>query len=61
MALDELKDTDVVDNSNAVNFVMEKDLFETFGDIKVEFVGNGYHVAPANQDESDCSSCSGCN
>lgn len=60
MALDELKDTDVVDSSNAVSFVMESELYDTFGDIKVEFVGNGYHVAPANQSESECGSCSGC-
>lgn len=39
---------------------MDKDLFEQVGEMKVEFLGNGYHVAPANQDESaDCGSCGG--
>lgn len=41
-------------------FVMEKDLHDNMGDIKVDFVGNGYYVAPANQAQSDCSSCSSC-
>jgi len=40
---------------------MDKDLYDQIGEMKVEFVGNGYYVAPANQTESGCSSCgSGC-
>jgi hypothetical protein len=61
LALDELKDTDVVDSDNEISFVMESELYDSFGDIKVEFVGNGYHVAPVDQAPSDCSSCSSCN
>jgi len=40
-------------------FVMDKDLHEQMGDVKVEFMGNGYLVAPVSQGESDCSSCGG--
>lgn len=59
LALDELKDTDLVDASNGINFVMDKDVFEQMGDVKVDFVGNGYYVAPVNQGESACGSCGG--
>jgi len=38
---------------------MDKDLFDQVGEMKVEFLGNGYYVAPANQEQSDCSSCGG--
>ena len=39
---------------------MEKDLFEGLGEVKVEFMGNGYAVTPVNSAPSDCSSCSSC-
>jgi hypothetical protein len=38
---------------------MEEFVYDQFGDFKVEFMGGGYHVAPADQEESDCDSCSG--
>ena len=38
---------------------MDKELHEKMGDFKVEFLGDGYRVAPVNQEPSDCSSCSG--
>ncbi|WP_430883862.1 hypothetical protein [Fusibacter sp. JL216-2] len=38
---------------------MDKDLHAQMGDIKVEFMGNGYMVVPVNQGASDCSSCGG--
>jgi len=39
---------------------MDKDLFDQVGEMKVEFLGNGYYVAPASQGEAaDCSSCGG--
>ncbi len=39
---------------------MDKDLFEQVGEMKVEFLGNGYYVAPVSQGESaDCNSCGG--
>lgn len=50
----------MVDEAEGVSFVMDKELHEQMGDIKVEFVGNGYYVAPVNQAPSDCSSCSSC-
>ncbi len=38
---------------------MDKDLYEQVGDMKVEYLGNGYYVAPVEQSPSDCSSCGG--
>lgn len=38
---------------------MDKDLFDQVGEMKVEFLGNGYYVAPASQEQADCSSCGG--
>ena len=60
LSLDGIKDTDLKDDSNDIVFIMDKDLFEQVGEMKVEFLGNGYYVAPAAQGESaDCGSCGG--
>lgn len=59
LALDELKEDDVKDTFEETNFIMEKYVFEQFGDFRVEYSGGGYLVAPTDQQESDCSSCSG--
>ena len=59
LALDEVKDSDLIDESNEVKFIMDKEVYDTMGEIKVEFVGNGFYVAPVNQVESGCSSCGG--
>jgi hypothetical protein len=59
LSLDEKKDSDVLDDTNDIDFVMDKELYDTMGEIKVEFMGNGYMVAPVNQSQSDCSSCGG--
>ena len=60
LALDEAKEADFSQKQGDINFVMDKALFETLGDIRVEFVGNGYLVQPVEQGESGCGSCSGC-
>jgi Fe-S cluster assembly iron-binding protein IscA len=60
LSLDEAKETDLVDDSNEIVFIMDKDLFDQVGEMKVEFLGNGYQVIPVNQPESSCGSCSGC-
>lgn len=60
MALDELKETDEKDDTHPVMFVMEKDLYDSMGEIKVEFQGNGYYVAPVVTSGSNCSSCDSC-
>jgi hypothetical protein len=39
---------------------MDKEVHETMGNVKVEFVGNGYQVVPVDQAPSDCSSCTSC-
>jgi iron-sulfur cluster insertion protein len=59
LALDEIKDTDLIDESGELKFIMDKDVYEQMGEVKVEFVGNGYHVASVNEVESGCSSCGG--
>lgn len=59
LALDAKKDNDVVDDTNDITFVMEKELYDKMGEIKVEFMGEGYLVAPVVQAESACGSCGG--
>lgn len=59
LALDAAKETDLQDTSNEVTFVMDQGLFEQLGEVKVEYVGNGYFVSPVNQVESGCSGCGG--
>ncbi|SCZ78631.1 hypothetical protein [Acidaminobacter hydrogenoformans] len=60
LALDDVKEADFSHKQGEINFVMDKELFENLGDIKVEFVGNGYLVQPVEQAEGGCGSCSGC-
>lgn len=60
LSLDEAKETDLVDESNDIVFIMDQDLYNQVGEMKIEFLGNGYHVIPVNQPEAACGSCSGC-
>lgn len=60
LTLDELTDTDVKDDTNAVTFIMNKDVYEQIGDMLVELTNGGYLVRPMMQEESACGSCSGC-
>lgn len=59
LALDELKDEDMTCNFEGINFVMEKTVYDQFGDFKVEYQGGGYIVTPVNQEPGGCGSCSG--
>ena len=60
LALDEFnEEKDLVDESTGIKFIMDQSVFEQMGDVKVEFQGNGYHVAPMAQAESACGSCGG--
>ena len=59
LALDEKNDSDLEYLSDGLNFIMDREVYEQFGDIIVEFTGGGYLVKPVNQPESACSSCSG--
>lgn len=59
ISLDEKNEDDVADESNDVTFIMEKDIYDQMGDMKVEFQGNGYMVTPVDQAPSSCGSCSG--
>lgn len=59
LALDEIKDGDVVYQYEGLNFIMESSIFEEFGDFAVEYLGEGYRVAPVNQPPSACGTCGG--
>ena len=60
LTLDELDaEKDLVDDSNDVNFIMAKDIYDQIGDMLVELTSGGYLVKPVDQQESDCGSCSG--
>ncbi len=61
LALDEQKDSDLAFAVNDVNFIMDKDAYDEFGDMKIEFMNGGYMVKPADFDESasGCGSCGG--
>ena len=64
LALDEQKDEDLIYEEDGVKFLMEKDVFEQFGEFHVEYTDSGYIVQPTNQTGGDgaCSSCAGgCN
>lgn len=59
LGLDPVKETDITEEQFGIQFVMDKDIYEAAGEIRVEWMGNGYMVIPVNQPESACSSCSG--
>lgn len=61
LALDEQKETDMLDESTGVKFITEKDLFDQYGNFKVESVGQGFRVIPdSTSGDSGCGGCSGC-
>ena len=59
LALDEQKEDDLLDDSNEVKFIMEKDLYETFGDITIDQTPRGFTVTPSKTQDSACGSCGG--
>ncbi len=60
LGLDNVNDNDFTEVVNGINFVVEKSVYDTVGEIKVEWVGNGYSVQPVKAQESACGSCSSC-
>ena len=60
LGLDNVNDTDFTEVVNGINFVVEQSVFDTVGEIKVEWVGNGYSVQPVTVQASACGSCSSC-
>ncbi|MDN5352608.1 MAG: iron-sulfur cluster insertion protein [Clostridiales bacterium] len=60
LGLDDANEQDLVETVNGVNFVLEKSVYDTVGEIKIEWVGNGYSVQPVNPQPSSCGSCSSC-
>ena len=62
LALDQLEDEDLTYEFDGLNFVMNEEEFEAFGDIVIEDTGYGFKVIPESEvgKESACGSCSGC-
>lgn len=62
LALDDQKEADLTDLHGEVRFVIDRELFDTLGDIKIEHVDGGYLVVPVvpTGAEGGCSTCSGC-
>lgn len=60
LGLDNINDEDVTEVVEGINFVLEKSVFDSVGEIKVEWVGNGYSVQPVTVQPSACGSCSSC-
>jgi Fe-S cluster assembly iron-binding protein IscA len=60
LGLDNINEDDLTEVINGVNFVLEKSVYDTVGEIKVEWVGNGYSVQPVVVAPSACGSCTSC-
>lgn len=54
LGLDQVKEDDLVENIDGVNFIMEKYLEETFGQLEVRWNGYSYAVAPVRGGSSNC-------
>jgi len=59
LTMDELTETDLVDESNDIKFIMGKDIHDQVGDVMVKLTDGGYLVKPMIETESACGSCSG--
>lgn len=60
LGLDNVSDADYTEEIEGVNFVIDKQTFDSLGEIKVEWMGNGYAVRPVNFTPPSCGSCSSC-
>ncbi|MDO4799998.1 MAG: hypothetical protein Q4A52_05720 [Bacillota bacterium] len=60
LGLDNVTEKDHMETIHGVNFVVDKEMFDNIGEIKVEWVGSGYAVQPVNAQPSACGSCSSC-
>lgn len=49
LGLDQIKEGDIVENIEGINFIMEKYMEETFGQMEVRWNGYSYAVSPANK------------
>lgn len=60
IALDEQKDSDVSVVVEELNFIMDKEEHEKFGDIEIRDTGYGFKIIPSKlEDEGGCGSCGG--
>lgn len=59
LALDDVKEGDMKDDSSGVNFIVEKALIEKFQGFTIEKAGEGFRVIPEAGVESACGSCGG--
>ncbi|GAA3663559.1 Fe-S cluster assembly protein HesB [Asaccharospora irregularis] len=62
LALDEKKDDDLTYEFEGLEFVMNTNEYNTYGDIVIEDTGFGFRVVPENmKDQGGCDGgCSGC-
>ena len=61
LALDEQNENDFIYEETDVKFIMEKDLYNQYGDIVIESAGQSFRVVPKNMaGDSACGGCSGC-
>lgn len=62
LALDEKKPSDVSCNVEELEFIMDAQEYEQFGDMVIQDLGGGFRVIPDKMKDmaSGCSGCSGC-
>lgn len=60
LGLDDATENDYKESIEGVDFVIEKDIVDSMGEILVEWKGNGYIVRPVNFTPPSCGSCTAC-
>lgn len=62
LALDEKKASDVACMVEELEFIMDEQEYEQFGDMLIQDLGGGFRVIPESLKDmqSGCSGCSGC-
>jgi len=63
LAFDDKKDEDLAANAGGMDFIMQPELHEQYGDFTIEYVDEetrkGFILTPSIQPQSGCSSCGG--
>jgi HesB-like selenoprotein len=63
LAFDDKKDEDLAASTEGIDFIMQPELHEQYGDFTIEYVDEearkGFILTPSIQPESGCSSCGG--
>ena len=63
LSIENTTENDVEDTSRNIKFLIEKDIYDSYGDFEIKLIGKGYKVTPLSQvkETTKCGGgCGGC-